>query len=231
MTCNALCAMQIITYIRCVTTDPGIIKEGMKAPIHGHLREKIEYCDKYSKETWKPKRAHYCSALGVYVFKMDHHCPWINNCVGQRNQKYFMQLNFYTMLASLMQFFCMAHAFLNLLIDHRARRHFRHPVSSSPINNLTCSIVVLLCVLRLFSCNDLRRILCIHLLWAVEWTNYDHGRQSKLRWWFKTSIWKAIKPLETSQVDPRWWLALVAAPNPPRDLGKLLRKRMAKEAS
>ena len=38
-----------------------------------------------------------------------------------------MQLNFYTFLAGLMQMLCMMHAFLNLLIDHRARRHFRHP--------------------------------------------------------------------------------------------------------
>ena len=142
-----------------------------------------------------------------------------------------MQLNFYTFLASLMQFFCMCHAFANLLIDHRARRHFRHPVSQIIIANLDCSIVVLLYVLRLFSCNDLRWIFRIHLLWAIEWTNYNDGRQSELCRWFKTPIRKAIKPLETSQVDPRWWLALVAAANSPRDLGKLLRKRMAKEAS
>lgn len=30
---------------------------------------------------------------------MDHHCPWMNNCIGIKNQKAFLLFNFYTALS------------------------------------------------------------------------------------------------------------------------------------
>ncbi|CAI9773006.1 unnamed protein product [Fraxinus pennsylvanica] len=55
-------------------------------------------CDKCS--THRPPRAHHCRVCRRCVLKMDHHCIWINNCVGHRNYKSFLVLIFYATVAS-----------------------------------------------------------------------------------------------------------------------------------
>jgi hypothetical protein len=46
------------------------------------------FCDKC--KVIKPDRTHHCSVCGECVLKMDHHCPWINNCVSFTNYKFFL---------------------------------------------------------------------------------------------------------------------------------------------
>ena len=38
----------------------------------------------------KPERTHHCRACKTCTLKFDHHCPWLNQCVGLGNERYFV---------------------------------------------------------------------------------------------------------------------------------------------
>eukprot|EP01067_Filipodium_phascolosomae_P002112 Filipodium_phascolosomae@DN2298_c0_g1_i2.p1 len=103
-----------INYIKCIVTEPGsipdtvewhyppidrrgLLHEPVILPLHETKntgeRRHCKWCCRY-----KPDRAHHCRVCRKCILKMDHHCPWIHNCVGYHNYKFFYLVLFWTVL-------------------------------------------------------------------------------------------------------------------------------------
>lgn len=48
-----------------------------------------------------PKSSRFCRRCHNTVLKKHHHCPWINNCVGQNNEQYFLRFLYAAIAVSL----------------------------------------------------------------------------------------------------------------------------------
>ncbi|RPD63361.1 zf-DHHC-domain-containing protein [Lentinus tigrinus ALCF2SS1-6] len=70
-----------------------------KTPI---LLPEYRYC--YRDGFQKPSRAHHCRACGTCVLKYDHHCPWVGQCIGARNHRFFLIFVIWALLFCLWTF-------------------------------------------------------------------------------------------------------------------------------
>ncbi|XP_041104311.1 palmitoyltransferase ZDHHC3 isoform X2 [Polyodon spathula] len=132
---NVLAFLALASHFRAMLTDPGAVPKGNATKefiesLQLKPGQVVYKCPKCC--SIKPDRAHHCSVCKRCIRKMDHHCPWVNNCVGEENQKYFV---LFTMYIALISLHCLVMVVFHFLYcfeeDWASSAHRSHPRTDS----------------------------------------------------------------------------------------------------
>ncbi|XP_077476765.1 palmitoyltransferase ZDHHC14 isoform X2 [Stigmatopora argus] len=91
---------------------------------------KLKYC--FTCKIFRPPRASHCSLCDNCVERFDHHCPWVGNCVGRRNYRFFYM---FILSLSFLTIFIFAFVITHIILRSH-RTGFLNALKDSPASVL-----------------------------------------------------------------------------------------------
>uniref|UniRef100_A0A671S999 Palmitoyltransferase n=1 Tax=Sinocyclocheilus anshuiensis TaxID=1608454 RepID=A0A671S999_9TELE len=76
---SSVVLLSVLLYFTVSLMDPGFVLDAAATALNWYFINLNQ-----------PMRARHCKTCEHCVRRFDHHCPWIDNCVGERNHKWFL---------------------------------------------------------------------------------------------------------------------------------------------
>lgn len=89
----------------------------------------------------RPPRCHHCSVCGRCILQYDHHCIWVNQCIGYNNYRHFFFMVGYLALGCVYGSILLSILVQEPLRDHLRETEWWHLIKSFLWRIITCKLV------------------------------------------------------------------------------------------
>ncbi|KAG2218250.1 hypothetical protein INT45_006251, partial [Circinella minor] len=178
--------LALVSMIKTSWSDPGIIPRDLDTPatddsnninsssnsinsdilLPKEIRIKdmswtLKYCE--TCRIYRPPRASHCRQCDNCVENEDHHCIWLNNCIGKRNYRsFFVCILTSSILCLYIIVFCLVHI-LTVLQENGSDLSFGYMFSKAPIS----FVLAIVCFVLLFIVGGLTLYHCSLIMRGV----------------------------------------------------------------
>ncbi|XP_060539527.1 palmitoyltransferase ZDHHC3 isoform X1 [Pantherophis guttatus] len=198
---NTLAFLALASHLRAMLTDPGAVPKGNATKefiesLQLKPGQVVYKCPKCC--SIKPDRAHHCSVCKRCIRKMDHHCPWVNNCVGENNQKYFVLFTMYIALISLHALIMVGFHFLYCLEEDWTKCSSFSPPTTVILLILLCFEALLFLIFTSVMFGTQVHSIC------TDETGIEQLKKEQPTW-EKASSWEGMKLAFGGNFSLRWF--------------------------